>query len=275
MTATDASTRGNAAGDPRHRDAPGPPIAALIPAYNAARTVAAVVRQTLHALPEVLVVDDGSTDATAALAREAGALVLRHATNKGKGAGIRTGLRALLDRGYGRALVLDADGQHLAEEIPKLLASSDAAPAALVLGVRDKTGQPIAPTRRFANWFADHAVSLVAGRPFSDTQSGFRIYPIAETLALGARGDRMDFESEILILACRAGIPTREVTVKVYYPPPAERVSHYRPVADTTRIVLTVLEIPCRLLAIRLGLGDFFLGTGPAGRKAGQWRRKR
>jgi len=257
MTRADAVAGGSAAGNPPHRDPPGGPIAALIPAYNAAATVAAVVRETRRALPDVLVVDDGSTDATAAVARDAGAQVIQHPTNKGKGAGLRTGLRALLERGYRRALVLDADGQHLPEEIPKLLAASSEQPTALVLGVRDKTGHAIAPIRRFANWFADHAVSLVAGRALGDTQSGFRIYPIAETLALGARGDRMDFESEILILACRAGIPTREVTVKVYYPPPAERVSHYRPVADSARIAAKVLAIPCRALAIRLGLGDF------------------
>jgi len=251
MTRIDTLPGGSAAGASEW------PIAALIPAYNAEQTVAAVVRQTRHDLPDVFVVDDGSTDATASVARDAGARVIQHATNKGKGAGLRTGFRALLDRGYRRALVLDADGQHLPEEIPKLLAASDETPAALVLGVRDKAGQSIAPIRRFANWFADHAVSLAAGRALADTQSGFRVYPIAETLALGARGDRMDFESEILILACRAGMPTREVTVKVYYPPPAERISHYHPVADSVRIALKVLGIPSRALAIRLGLGDF------------------
>ncbi len=247
-------------GQAQRRDAAAWPIAALIPAYNAADTVAAVVRQTRHTLPEVVIVDDGSTDATAAVARDAGAHVVQHAVNRGKGAALCTGFNALLERGYRRALVLDADGEHLPAEIPKLIAASNETPAALVIGVRDKAGHRIAGARRFANWLGDRAVSLVAGRALSDTQSGFRIYPVAETLALGARGARMDFESEILILACRAGMPTREITVQVYYPPPSERVSHYRTVSDTVRIARAVVRIPCRSLAIRLGLSKL---TGP------------
>jgi glycosyltransferase involved in cell wall biosynthesis len=219
-----------------------PPTAAVIPAYNVARTIGAVVAGTRCIVPDVLVIDDGSGDDTARVARQAGAEVIRHPTNKGKGAAIRTGLRHLAERGFERAVALDADGQHLPDEIPKLLAESDGNPDALVLSVRDKEGQPIAALNLVANWIADWATSLVAGCPFRDTQCGFRVYPIGRTLALGLRGDRMEFETEVLIAARRAGIPVREVATRVYYPPAAERESHYRPLEDTLRIAWVVVE---------------------------------
>jgi len=220
----------------------GPRTAALIPAYNAAATVGAVVAGTRRIVPDVLVVDDGSRDDTRAEAERAGAEVLRHASNLGKGAAMRIGLLHLAARGFERAVALDADGQHPPEEIPKLLAESDANPGALVLSVRDKEGQPIALRNRLANWVADWATSLVAGRSLPDTQCGFRAYPIAATLALGACGERMEFDTEVLISACRARIPMREVVTKVYYPPAAVRQSHYRPVEDTLRIAWVMVK---------------------------------
>ncbi len=191
----------------------------------------------------VLVVDDGSDDETEVYARAAGAQVLRHATNAGKGAAILTGLRELHTAGIGRALTLDADGQHLPGEIPALLAASDAVPAAIVVGVRKKEGKPIARLNRFGNWIADRLMRAIAGRALPDTQSGFRIYPVAATLALGARGTRYDFETEILLRAARRGMPLVGVPVQVYYPPVAERVSHFKPGRDTLRIIRTVVRV--------------------------------
>src|SRR6185295_17401690 len=99
---------------------PRPDVAALVPAYDAARTVGAVVRDTRRVIEPVIVVDDGSTDSTGAEAARAGAEVIRHAENRGKGAALLTGLGALAARGVARAITLDADGQHLASEIPVL-----------------------------------------------------------------------------------------------------------------------------------------------------------
>jgi glycosyltransferase involved in cell wall biosynthesis len=189
----------------------------------------------------VLVVDDGSRDDTAAVAAAAGAEVIRHPTNRGKGSALLTGLRHLAERGFVHAVSLDADGQHLPGEIPKLLAASDAEPGAFVIGVRDKRGQPVAALNRLGNWLADRAMRLAAGRPLADSQSGFRVYPVATALALGARGSRYEFETEMLIRACRADIPVREVVTRVYYPPVAERQSHFNAVTDTARIVRVVL----------------------------------
>jgi len=220
-----------------------PRTAALVPAYNAATSIAAVVAGTRPMLAPVVVVDDGSADDTATRAAAAGAEVLRHAVNQGKGAALVTGLRHLDAAGFERALTLDADGQHLPEEIPALLAAANAAPGAIVVGVRRKEGFAIKRSARLGNWVADRFMRWLAGRPLPDTQSGFRVYPIAATLALGTRGSRYDFETEVLLRAARRGMDVRGVPVRVHYPPIAERVSHYRPWPDTLRIVRSVLRV--------------------------------
>jgi glycosyltransferase involved in cell wall biosynthesis len=218
-------------------------IAALVPAFNAAGSIAAVVRGTRAVVPRVVVVDDGSGDGTAVAAEAAGAEVIRHDANQGKGAALLSGLRHLAAGGIARALTLDADGQHLPDQIPVLLAASEAAPGAIVVGVRRKEGFEIKRAARFGNWIADELLRWIAGRPLPDTQSGFRVYPVAGTLALGVRGTRYDFETEVLLRAARAGMPLVGVPVAVYYPPVADRVSHYRPWADTLRIIRSVLRV--------------------------------
>lgn len=217
-------------------------IAALIPVYQGAATIEEVVRGARGFVEHVLVVDDGSTDESAARARAAGADLLRHETNRGKGAALRTGLVHLAAGGFTHAFTLDADGQHLPREMPALLAVHREHPEAIVVGVRRRgEDQPVAGAKRFGNAFADWWVARAAGRVFADTQSGFRIYPIAPVLALGTRADRYAFESEVLILAALRGMEVVGCEVDVYYPPPELRVSHYDPWADTVRIIFTVV----------------------------------
>jgi glycosyltransferase involved in cell wall biosynthesis len=218
-------------------------VAALIPAYCAASSVGAVVEGARAYVARVLVVDDGSSDGTGAAAAAAGAEVLTHAVNAGKGAALRTGLGALARDGIARALTLDADGQHLPHQIPLLLAASDGAPQAFVVGVRKKAGHQIRRINRFGNWFADRALRSIAARPLPDTQSGFRVYPVAATLGLRTVGDRFDFETEILLRAARRGLEVIGVPVEVHYPPVGERVSHFRVGRDTMRIIRTVLRV--------------------------------
>jgi len=218
-------------------------VAAIIPAFEAGKTIGAVVADVCGYCARVVVVDDGSTDDTAARAASAGAEVLRHAVNSGKGAAVARGLREAHRLGFTHALQVDADGQHLGSEIPLLLAASDGVPRAIVVGVRNKAGHPIARINRVGNWFADRVLRLVARRPLPDTQSGFRIYPVAATLGLDVRGMRYDFETEVLLRAARRGMDVVGVPVAVYYPPVAERVSHYRPAKDTLRIVRSVLRV--------------------------------
>lgn len=217
--------------------------AALIPAYNAAASVGAVVTGTLAVVQPVLVVDDGSADDTSGAARAAGADVIRQQPNQGKGAALLAGFRALRERGFTHALTLDADGQHYPDQIPLLLAASAREPRAVVVGVRQKEGHAIRWINRFGNRVADTLMAWIARQRLPDTQCGFRVYPLDAILALRAAGTRFDFETEILLRASRRGVPVVGVPVRVHYPPVAERVSHYRPVVDTVRIIRTVLRV--------------------------------
>jgi glycosyltransferase involved in cell wall biosynthesis len=222
------------------------PYAALIPALDCAATIASVVEGCLEHFDRVLVVDDGSRDGTAEKARTAGAEVFSHGENLGKGMALRSGLHVLSDRGFTHAVSLDGDGQHLAEEIPKLVADSIEHPGTLVLGVRS-ADREVAALNRFGNDFANTWVRIATGRAFDDTQCGLRVYPIAETLALSPTGRRFDFETEILIRAVRAGIEIRSVAVRVYDPPVELRHSHYDKLWDTVRIIEMVVGLMLRL----------------------------
>ncbi len=220
--------------------------AVLIPSYQCADTIAAVVGDARPHTELVLVVDDGSSDATAARAREAGAEVVRHERNRGKGAALLTGMRDLIGRGFTHAISMDGDGQHLGQEIPTLLAVARAEPAAIVIGSRRIGGQEVAAANLFGNRVANLAVRLAARTAVGDTQSGFRVYPLPAVLALPASGDHFEYETTVIIRAARAGMPIRSVPVGVYYPPIAERRSHYRKVRDTLRIIRAVAPLLLR-----------------------------
>jgi glycosyltransferase involved in cell wall biosynthesis len=223
-----------------------PRVAVLIPAYQCAATIAAVITDARAHLQSIVVVDDGSDDATAERARLAGAEVLRHERNRGKGAALLTGMRHLAAGGFTHVLTMDGDGQHLGGEIPPLLAAARADPTAIVIGVRRIEGQQVAAANLFGNRFANAAIALAAGRAVSDTQSGFRVYPLAAVLALPVDGERFEYESTVIIRAARAGIAVISVPVAVYYPPIAERRTHYRKVVDTLRIIRAVAPLLLR-----------------------------
>jgi glycosyltransferase involved in cell wall biosynthesis len=222
-------------------------VGVLIPALDCEATLDAVVRGARSQAERVVVVDDGSHDRTADVAKSAGADVVRHARNRGKGAALRTGMRMLLEGGATHALTMDGDGQHMAAEIPGLLAAAAATPHAIVLGARQHEPGSLAPIRVFGNAFANLWVRIACGETLEDTQSGFRVYPLRETLALGCRADRFAFETEVLIRAKRAGLRLRSLPVRVYNPPAGERVSHFRGFSDSLRIVLAVIGLLLRV----------------------------
>ena len=224
---------------------------AIVPALNAEATLAAVVDGVSHALgAPVIVVDDGSRDATARVARAHGAIVVRHDRNRGKGAALGSGLREAQARGFGVAVTVDADGQHPAASARIVLDASDD-PRALVLGVRDLVRDGAPPSNRFGNAVSNVFLSRFARRRIRDTQCGLRRYPVPETLRLGARADGFAFEGEILLRALAAGFPLVEVPVGVFYPSGSRRASpsHFRLVADPARIVVNVV---CTVLDLRL-----------------------
>jgi glycosyltransferase involved in cell wall biosynthesis len=224
--------------------APIRPIA-VVPAFEAEGRVAGVVESLRAVHPfsgeddGVLVVDDGSRDRTAERAERAGALVVRHAVNLGKGAAIRTGLRAAARLGADVAVTVDADGQHPAEEAARL-ALLDSGSSALVIGVRDLSLEHAPRANRASNAISNFFVSLFAGRSLADTQCGLRRYPVRATLALGVRDDGYGFEAEVLLRGVGAGMPVVQVPVRVRYDLP-DRTTHFRVVRDPVRIVARVL----------------------------------
>lgn len=223
------------------------PALAIIPAYQAAPTIADVVsdvrsawQAALGELPRVVVVNDGSTDATSRQAQRAGADVLEHPSNRGKGAALRTGLAHAHGLKASIAVTLDADGQHPASEVVRVLGHP--APAnALVLGVRDLEGAGAPRANQFSNAFSNAWLSAFAARKLLDTQCGLRRYPVRETLALGARANGFGFEAEVVLRAARAGLAIEHVPVRVIYPPAGERTTHFHPWRDPFRIVLRVI----------------------------------
>lgn len=212
----------------------------IVPAYEAATTVGRVVDEFRAALGlPVIVVDDGSTDATGEIARAHGADLLKHDRNRGKGAALRTGLREASRRGFRVALTADADGQHPAHSARAVLHAADD-PRTLVLGVRDLVRDGAPRRNRFGNGVSNFFLSLFAGRILRDTQCGLRRYPISETLLLGTRSNGYAFEGEVVLRALSAGLPVIEIPVTVVYPASGEGQSHFRGVIDPAKIVATI-----------------------------------
>jgi glycosyltransferase involved in cell wall biosynthesis len=207
-------------------------VAALIPAYNEAATIADVVRGVRRFVSHVLVVDDGSADGTADEARAAGARVVAHATNLGKGQAVRTGLADLLSGDITHVILLDGDMQHLPHETPRLLDAARATGADVVIGERrfDRAGMPA--SRYHANRIGSRALSSFVGVPLGDTQCGFRVFraEALRTMRLSARG--YDIETEMLIKLRRLGGRVASVPVSAVY---NLRRSKLRPIRDTTR----------------------------------------
>ncbi len=244
---------------------PGPRILLLIPAYNAERHVAAVVRGARQTGLPVIVVDDGSTDRTKDQAQAAGAMVLRHHGNRGKGAALQTGFAYARTQNADGVLTLDADGQHDTREIPSLLSAWQHQPQSIVLGVRSFDPALMPRRSRIGNHISTFFISLFAGRRHSDTQTGFRIYP-RRLLSLPLSTRRFDTETELLLWASKLGIPLVEVPVQTIYrvpnAPPVDTASqgaasptatdetsstprtHFRNWEDTLRVLGLVVSSP-------------------------------
>ncbi len=226
-----------------------PTAAFVIPLYNHAATVARVVEVARTLGWPIFVVDDGSTDGGAARVPTTDQVqVLRHPANAGKGAAILTGLRAARAvADY--AITVDADGQHDPRDALELLATAETSGRALVVGARSGMDSANVPSSsRFGRAFSGFWVAACGGPRITDSQSGFRAYPIAETLALGTTARRFQFEVEVLVRARWARLPVIEQPVSVAYPPRGERISHFHRGWDSLRNAATF----SRLLVLRV-----------------------
>ena len=209
-------------------------IAAVIPAYHEEKHIGEVVLRTRAQLDHVLVVDDGSTDKTAAHARVAGAEVIVHPENRGKGEAIKTGLHYWLDRRIDFVVILDADGQHRPEEIDRFLRAASSDGAALVIGNRMNDVARMPRVRRMVNRYMSKKISRVCEQQIPDTQCGFRMLHrelIPEILGGTAR---FDYETEMLIIASRKGFRIESVPISTVY---SDEVSSIHPLRDTLRFI--------------------------------------
>lgn len=218
-------------------------LAIAIPAFQAEPSIGDVVARSLAVcapgglIESVLVIDDGSTDKTAETARAAGAEVISQGVNQGKGTALRTAFGLLFGRGYSAVITLDADGQHLPEEIPKLLAARSGAD--LVLGTREHLFAEMSKVRRASNRLSSHAISLVAGARLGDVQTGFRLYSRRLIETVGFPEPRFEAESAVVVRAVRRGFRVVSVPVRLGFAD-GRTTSHYRPLVDSLRIARAV-----------------------------------
>jgi glycosyltransferase involved in cell wall biosynthesis len=216
-------------------------VLVLIPAFNAVRTVSNVVRECRSILADVLVIDDGSSDATGSAAAAAGARVLRHPQNRGKGAALKTGFAYALEHEYDAVITLDADGQHLPREIPKFLACRGDTSGDLIIGGRAHLFAQMLPRRRLANRFSAWSIAKASKTGITDSQSGFRLYSAKLLRGVKLRSDGFDLESEVIVRAGRGGFRVITTPIDLGFVDGLS-TSHYKPLKDTVRIAWTVIR---------------------------------
>lgn len=212
---------------------------AIIPALNAERTVSRVIEQARQHIEPVVVIDDGSTDRTGEVARAAGAIVLTHELNRGKGGALKTGFAWAREHGYDGVITLDADGQHLPSEIPKFLRERLAGGEDLIIGGRSHLFGQMLPRRRNANRFSAWCIAKCSGVPITDSQSGFRFYSAKLIDGITLRTDGFDMESEVIVRAGRRGFRIVTIPIELGFVDGLS-TSHYKPLKDTLRIAWTV-----------------------------------
>lgn len=212
----------------------------VVPGYNAASTIGLLIRQIKALGLDVVMVDDGSTDQTAKLATEAGARVISHLRNQGKGTALRAGFAYVLQAGYDLIITLDADGQHDPHDIPRLLEAAQQPDAGLVIGNRmDGLGSTMPAARRWTNRVMSWIVSGVIGRPIADSQSGFRVIPKALLCSIVLSSHHFEIETELLLAAVRGGWPVTSVPIRAIY---GRQPSRIHPVQDGLRFFRLLLR---------------------------------
>lgn len=229
-------------------------LCVIIPTYNNGNTVMKVIGEVEAFCRDIIVVDDGSTDGTKDLLSTLPGTVsvVSYEHNRGKGHALVMGFRRAKELGFTHAITIDADGQHRAEDIPKFIAELPHCPQGIIVGARNLAEKNMPQQNTFANKFSNFWFRLQTGINLPDTQSGFRLYTLDALCGLNLITSRYEAELELLVYAAWHGVEITWVPVSVYYPPVEERVSHFRPAYDFTRI--SILNTVLTFLSFFLGL---------------------
>jgi len=213
-------------------------VCVIIPTYNNAGTVAQVIHSVSEYCNDIFVVCDGPTDGTEEQVRTCGTPVnvLSYQPNKGKGTALVTGFREALRQGFRYAITLDSDGQHYADDIPGFAQTIAENPDALLIGSRGLKHDNMPQKNTFANKFSNFWFTVQTGKKLPDTQTGYRLYPLRKMGNMHIITSRYEAELELLVRSAWRNIRIIPIPIKVYYPPQEERVSHFRPGKDFTRI---------------------------------------
>jgi len=219
-------------------------VCALIPAYNEAPHLYEVVKGCLKHVKAVFVVDDGSTDGSGEIAKTAGAVVMRHPMNRGKGVALKTGFRGILREGkWDAVMVLDGDGQHNWDEIPMFISQSLKCGYDIVVGNRMKHIGSMPLERTTTNWLSSLVLSALTRQEIKDSQCGFRLIRTNVLKELVLRTRKYDTESELLVEAARKGFRIGNVPIATIY---GDERSYIHPVLDTLRFVRVALRCAFR-----------------------------
>lgn len=209
----------------------------LLPTYNNSKTIGKVIADVLEYCDDVCVVNDGSTDSTLEVVKQFPAIKLHsYSKNRGKGWALRQGFEFARNNGYDYAITIDTDGQHFADDIPTMLNALAEHKDAIVIGARNMEQSSVPGKSSFGNKFSNFWFTLETGITVPDTQSGFRLYPIRKLRSIHFFTVKYEFEIEVLVRGAWSGLQVLAVPVKVYYPPANERISHFRPFQDFSRI---------------------------------------
>ena len=215
-------------------------LCVLIPSYNEERAIGPLVSELVGKGLTVYVVDDGSTDDTARIAEEAGAVVVKHRQNRGKGASLREGFKHILKKGFEAVVVMDGDGQHHVSDIGGFIQRMEGTGADLVIGNRMSDVSSMPSDRIHTNRFMSALISAVAGQRVPDSQSGFRLIKrqVLERITLTC--SNFEIESEMIIKAARAGFTIDSVPIRTIY---EDEVSKIHPVRDTLRFIRFIVRV--------------------------------
>ncbi len=213
--------------------------AVLIPAYNEEKGIVHLIEEIVRFVPDVIVVDDGSVDATADAVARTGASLLKHLKNQGKGAALRTGFDYILSKDFDGVLVMDADGQHAPADIPLFLEKSRRTDAGLILGNRMEKIKSMPRVRRLTNKVMSFILSFITRQRIPDSQCGYRLIKRKVLEAVSLSSSNYEIESELLIEAGKAGFKIDSIPVKTIY---RGQKSYINPLVDTLRFFKLLLK---------------------------------